>query len=289
MKVDNAVILAAGTSSRFAPLSYEIPKALTEVKGEVLIERQIKQLREAKIANIYVVTGYKSEQLDYLRDNFHIQLIHNKEYLTRNNHASIWVARHVLGNSFICSGDNYFCENPFECDTDESYYAAEYAIDNTLEWCMSEDEDGYICDVRIGGKKAWYMMGHAFWSNRFSQNFLEILEHEYNFPGTSVKLWESIFKDHLDVLKMKIKKYPQHVIHEFDTLEELRSFDKSYQNDTRSTILKNIAERLGTTEEKIIDIQAIIRNGTTAKGFNFRCSGKRYQYLYDSHILHMID
>ena len=42
MKVDNAIILAAGTASRFAPLSYETPKGLIEVKGEVLIERQFK-------------------------------------------------------------------------------------------------------------------------------------------------------------------------------------------------------------------------------------------------------
>ena len=38
-KVDNAIIMAAGTASRFAPLSYEKPKALIEVKGEILIER----------------------------------------------------------------------------------------------------------------------------------------------------------------------------------------------------------------------------------------------------------
>lgn len=45
-KVKNAVILAAGLSSRFAPLSYEKPKGLLTVKGEVLIERQIRQLKE---------------------------------------------------------------------------------------------------------------------------------------------------------------------------------------------------------------------------------------------------
>ena len=44
-KVDNAVIMAAGISSRFAPLSYEKPKALIPVKGEVLIERQINQIK----------------------------------------------------------------------------------------------------------------------------------------------------------------------------------------------------------------------------------------------------
>ena len=46
MKVDNAIIMAAGTSSRFAPLSFERPKALIEVRGEILIERQIRQLRK---------------------------------------------------------------------------------------------------------------------------------------------------------------------------------------------------------------------------------------------------
>ena len=43
-KVDNAVIMAAGMSTRFAPLSYEKPKALLKVKGEILIERDILQL-----------------------------------------------------------------------------------------------------------------------------------------------------------------------------------------------------------------------------------------------------
>ena len=51
-RVDNAVIMAAGLSSRFVPLSYEKPKGLLRVRGEVLIERQIRQLREAGIDDI---------------------------------------------------------------------------------------------------------------------------------------------------------------------------------------------------------------------------------------------
>ena len=49
IKADNAVMIVAGTSSRFAPLSYERPKGLTRVRGEVLIERQSAQLRAAGI------------------------------------------------------------------------------------------------------------------------------------------------------------------------------------------------------------------------------------------------
>ena len=76
-KVDNAVIMAAGTASRFAPLSYEKPKALITVRGEVLIERQIRQLQEAGVPEIYIVTGYKAEMFSYLEEKFGVA----KEYI----------------------------------------------------------------------------------------------------------------------------------------------------------------------------------------------------------------
>ena len=56
-KVDNAIIMAAGMSSRFVPLSLEMPKGLLKVKDEILIERQIKQLHEAGINDITLVLG----------------------------------------------------------------------------------------------------------------------------------------------------------------------------------------------------------------------------------------
>ena len=69
-QADNAIIMAAGMSSRFAPLSYEKPKGLMTVKGEVLIERQIRQLREAGIDEIVIVAGYKKECVYYLKEKY---------------------------------------------------------------------------------------------------------------------------------------------------------------------------------------------------------------------------
>ena len=77
MNVDNAIIMAAGLSSRFAPLSYETPKGLIEVKNEVLIERQVNQLHSAGINEIYVITGYMAEKFQYLVDKLSVKLIHN--------------------------------------------------------------------------------------------------------------------------------------------------------------------------------------------------------------------
>lgn len=282
MIVDNAIIMAAGTSSRFAPLSYENHKAMTVVRGEVLIERQIRQLKEAGIPRIYIVTGYKKEQFDYLAGEFDVCLIHNPDYMKRNNNGSIWVAREVLGNSYICSSDNYFTINPFEREVDESYYAAEYCDGYTDEWCLSEDSDGYIGSVTIGGEHSWYMLGHTFWSSAFSASFLSILEREYKEEDTAGKLWESILVEHLDILKMRVRRYAPGVIHEFDTLDELRKFDPSYIADTRSSLLKKAAGAIGVTEDKIVNIHAIKGSAAAAVGFDFDCDGKHYRYDYSS-------
>ena len=280
MKVDNAIIMAAGTSSRFAPLSYEKHKAMTNVKGEVLIERQIQQLKQAHIPEIIIVTGYKAEQFGYLTGKYGVKLVHNADYLVRNNNGSIWTVKELLGNSYICSADNYFVENPFENIVDESYYAAEYADEDTAEWCMTEDEKGFINSVTIGGSHAWYMLGHTFWSRSFSNGFLHILEAEYNLPETAEKLWEKIFMAHLDTLKMKIRKYKPGIIYEFDTLDELRQFDSSYFNDTRSPILKRTAKILDAEEREIINIHSKKSMTAEASGFEFDCKGKHYHYLY---------
>lgn len=281
-KVDNAVIMAAGTASRFAPLSYERPKALIEVKGEVLIERQIRQLREAGIEQIVLVVGYKKEQFAYLQEKFGVILVENNDYLTRNNNASIWVAREYLGNTYICSSDNYFSENPFESEVDEAYYAAVYADGETKEWCMTEDAQGYIDRVTVGGRDAWYMLGHTFWSEEFSRRFLAVLEAIYEEPATADKLWESIFMEHLDTLKMQIRRYDENVIFEFDTLDELRVFDDTYVNDTRSCILKSIAETLACREADIVEVTAYKTADNAAAGMRFAVGDRRYQYTYEN-------
>lgn len=287
-KVDNAVIMAAGTASRFAPLSYEYPKALIEVKGEVLIERQIRQLQEAGISEIIIVVGYMKEKFMYLKDKFGVIIVENNDYLTRNNNASIYVVKEYLRNTYICSSDNYFSVNPFEAEVEDSYYSAVYATGETKEWCMTEDENGYINSVQIGGCNAWYMLGHTFWNEEFSKCFVDILNRIYNLPETGDMLWESIYMNHLDKLKMKMRKYAYDVIFEFDTLDELRVFDKSYISNTRSYILKNIATELKCQEKDIVEVTAYKTNDNAAAGMRFRVDGVQYEYVYESAKLRRI-
>lgn len=227
-KINNAIIMAAGLSSRFSQSAQGKPKALASVKGEILLERQIRQLLDAGIQEIYLVTGHKAEQFTYLESRFPIHLVHNPDYLERNNNGSIYAVRDVLQNSYICSADNYFVLNPFEPEAEESYYAAVYAEGETPEWCLILDEEEYIQGVTIGGRNSWYMYGHAFWDEDFSRRFLSILEDVYEKEETRPLLWESIFLQNLDTLKMKVRKYPANTIYEFDTVDELKAFDPTY-------------------------------------------------------------
>ena len=81
----NAIIIAAGKSSRFAPFTYEKPKGLFRVKGEILIERQIEQLLVAGVKDIYVVVGYMKEKFFYLEQKFGVKLIVNNEFGKKGN------------------------------------------------------------------------------------------------------------------------------------------------------------------------------------------------------------
>lgn len=278
-QVDNAVIMAAGLSSRFAPLSYEYPKALLKVKGEILIERQIRQLKAVGIDDITIVVGYKKEQFHYLIDKYQVAIVENPEYSQRNNHSSLYYVRERLANTYICSADNYFTENVFESQVNHAYYSAVFEEGETDEWTIQTDETGLITDVKIGGTDSWVMLGHVFFSNEFSTKFVEILEEIYHLPETADLLWESIYVDHLEELPMYIRKYSQETIFEFDSLDELRAFDKKFINNTGSKILQQIAQELSCEEREIMDAKPMKENDQTI-GFEFTVQKHAYQYDY---------
>jgi CTP:phosphocholine cytidylyltransferase-like protein len=273
----NAIIMAAGLSTRFVPLSLEKPKALLKVKNEILIERQIMQLMEAGISNIILVVGYLKEQFHYLQDKFDITIVENPYYLKRNNHSSLYVAREHLGNSFICSGDNYFHENVFMEQSDVPYYASVYTKGCTDEWCFTVDKEWKITDVMVGGKDAWIMKGHAFFTDEFSGQMKPLLIKAMENPDDRSKFWENLYMENIDEMAMFVKRYEDGVIEEFDNLEELRKFDKTYSNNTECGLLEKIAGKLGCPERDLLDFEPL-KLEEKVFGFTFRMQGKFYRY-----------
>ena len=277
--VEHAIIMAAGMSTRFAPLSYEAPKGLLVVKGERLIEREIKQLSEAGIKKITVVVGYMKEKMFYLADKFGVEIVVNEDYYRFNNCSSLMVVREQLGNTYICSSDNYFVENPFEEYVYRGYYSTVFAQGETDEYCVVESPDGTIREVTIGGENKWYMLGHVYFDRAFSEQFAPILEKEFKHEAYKLQLWEDYYARHVDTLVLEARHYSDEIIKEFDSLDELRAFDEHYLMHTNSTILLNICNTLNVTPAEIINIKPI-KDGLTNTSFCFDCKGETYVYRH---------
>lgn len=280
----NAIIMAAGTSSRFVPLSVERPKGLVEVKGEILIERQIRQLKEAGITDITLVVGYKAEMFAYLRDKYAVDIVYNEDFARYNNTSSLIRVIEKLDNTFICSSDNYFPENVFTRESVDSYYSALYAEGKTNEYCLITNTEDQITDVKVGGHDSWYMVGHVFFNHEFSEKFRKLMIKEYCNETTKQGYWEDLYIRYIDQLpKMKINRYQEGDIQEFDSLDELRMFDESYKKDTRSSIVKQICKQLEVEEACVHAFRNIKHKGNYLQ-FQFKVYDDVYEYNAENGI-----
>ena len=278
--VDNAVIMAAGASTRFIPLGLEQPKGLYEVKGERLIERQINQLKEAGIEDITVVLGYKKEMFFYLKDKYNVKFIFNSSYNLKNNIESLYLAREELKNTYVCSCDDYFINNPFHKYEYRSFYAGMHTDGATRETYVFLDEDDRIISMKNGLDGGDILIGHSFWQKDFSDKFIELAEADRSVGTYDSFFWESLVADKLSLLPpFYFKRYPEGSIYEFDFFEELRAFDDSYVKHTRSCIIKNICSVFKCDESKICDFRNV-NEGMTNTSFIFGIDGKQYIYRH---------
>ena len=278
-RVQNAVIMAAGMSSRFAPLSYEIPKGLLKVKGQRLIEREIEQLQEAGIEDITVIVGYMQEKMFYLADKYDVNIVVNNDYYKYNNCSSLMLVRDQLSNTYICSSDNYFVENPFEKYVYRGYYSTIFAEGETDEYCATEDSNNMIVDIQIGGKDTWAMVGHVYFDRAFSEKFVKILEKEFKHEPYKEQLWEDYYSRHVHELHLEARHYSADIVKEFDSLDELRQFDERYLMNANSEIIDNICETLHCIASDIMNIKPL-KDGLTNTSFSFDCLGKKYVYRH---------
>lgn len=79
MKIENAIILAAGRGSRMLDITNDIPKPLliSTINDKTFIENIIESLQLANIKEIIIVVGYKSDKFEFLKKNYNVKLIKN--------------------------------------------------------------------------------------------------------------------------------------------------------------------------------------------------------------------
>lgn len=112
------IILAAGQGKRLLPLTADVPKALLDIGGKTLLERQIEAFAAHGISDFAVVTGYASQRVEKegqavaARFGVTVSFVYNPFFAVADNLASCWMARHVMDGDFIqVNGDNVFRED----------------------------------------------------------------------------------------------------------------------------------------------------------------------------------
>jgi CTP:phosphocholine cytidylyltransferase-like protein len=286
-KIDNAIILAAGFSSRFVPICFDMPKGLLKVKGEILIERQIKQLNEKGVHDISIVIGCFPEQFQYFKENFGARLIFNPDYAIKNNFASVLTAKDYLGNTIITSSDLYFSKNIFQSHAFDSYYSSIYIHGPTDERGLKLDGNDKMIKTFYHCADVWVTLGYAFFSKRFSEKYITIAENNYHNPDYAQKFWADIQDEYLSELYMYIKRCNVSDINEFDYLEELWEFDKTFNAVEVSKTMKFICKQMNCEEREIQHITPI-REDTILTGCSFYYKNIQYNYFNSNQTIHAV-
>lgn len=150
---------------------------------------------------------------------------------------------------------------------------------HTEEWCLDVTKALRIKDLKVGGKDSYIMLGWAYFDRDFAATFSEILEAEYNLPQTKDKLWESLWYEHKDRLPLYIEAFDTGVIHEFDSLDEIRSFDPYFIENVNVEIFDNIAGVLKCSKQDIYDIYPL-KLGLTNLSCHFKVGDDEYVYRH---------
>lgn len=279
-RVNNAIILAAGMSTRFVPVSYELPKGLISVKGDVLVERLIEQLQEAGVPEIVLVVGYMMEKFFYLREKYNVKLVVNNEFAVKNTHSSIYAARDYLSNTYIVCSDNYYPKNMFHQYEYRAFYCSIYLPGiSYVERAFTFDSDHLITDTNKPSHDQWIMYGHAYYDQTFTDKFKPILESYYGRPGIEYMYWETVYAENVKELPMYVLPCTDQDILEFDSMEELKAFDPDFITHNRVRVFEHICNTLHCEPSDIREIE-IIKKGLNNCSFKFTCKDTPYVYRH---------
>lgn len=266
----NAVILAAGYGMRMVPINLEKPKGLLEARGEVLIERLIRQLHDAGIHEIYIVVGFMKECYEYLIDKFNVQLIVNEKYAAKNNLFSLYRAEKHLTNSYVIPCDIWCERNPFSKREAYSWYMVCTKADKNSSIRINKKNELVKVSGNTGGNQ---MVGIAYLTGettKYVKDRMKAFQSDAKYDNC---FWEeALFRDN------KMSAYANIVndtdVTEINTYEQLREFDHN-SDHLKSDAIAVIEEVFGVNAGKITNIE-VLKKGMTNRSFIFECRAENY-------------
>ena len=228
-RVKKIIFIAAGFSSRLAPITLNTPKPLIRVNGQRIIDSMLDTATNLGIEEIYIVRGHLSEQFDQLTYKYpNIKFIDNPKYNEENNISSAFCAKDLFENSYICEAD-IILKNPHLLK--KYQYNSNYCgvkCERTDDWCLFENK-GKITGVSVGGLNGYRMVGISYWSKEDGKKLAERIEKVYNMPGGKERYWDDVPLTYfIDDFNLYIRECTNEDFIEIDTFKELKAIDSVY-------------------------------------------------------------
>ena len=218
----NAIILAAGMGTRLRPLTNDRPKCLVAVNGVPMVERQVQFLKEKGIDDITLISGYKAEALEYLKERYGVDIIFNDRYDTCNNINSLYIVKERFNDTYVLEGDVYMDKNVLLSEVSQStYFARKKKYDN--EWGLEVDESNRLVKINIGAGDGFLMSGISYWKKEDCQKIISHMEDVYATKDYTNLYWDNMVLDIYPELDIHVREIEG--IYEIDTPEELKEVE----------------------------------------------------------------
>src|SRR5262249_54012024 len=96
-----AIILAAGFEPQLMPLIEDRPKAMLDVKGRTILDRQVAALNASGVRDVVIVRGYRKERVAVPGAVAEVRFADNDRYAETGEVYSLFRAEGELGGAFL--------------------------------------------------------------------------------------------------------------------------------------------------------------------------------------------
>ena len=224
-----AIILAAGLGTRLRPLTNDIPKCMVAVCGTPMVERQIQFLHEAGIEDITLVSGYKAERLDYLKDKYGVKIVYNEKYDECNNIYSMYKVVDQLGDNYMIDGDTYLHSNPFLEKPEKSTYWSAWHEEEVNEWGLAVDKENNLTGIEIGKVRGYIMSGISYWTRKDAELLAAKVKEAISGRDYKDLFWDNMVVENYKNMDICVREFDH--IFEIDRECELTELEKKIRNN----------------------------------------------------------
>ena len=177
-----AIILAAGVGKRLLDASGGKPKCLIRIGGRSLLERLLRQLAGAGMAEAVVVVGFGADivrgEIGAGPDGIRVTFIDNPRF-REGAILSLWSAQAALAGPVLIMDADVLCEQEMidrlVRTAHDNCFLLDATSSNTGEEQMLLVRDGRVLDIIRGGAPGYQLMGESVGFLKLSRAAVQLL------------------------------------------------------------------------------------------------------------------